>query len=785
MSALDRKLWRELWSLRGQVLAIAVVIAGGVSTLLMSLATLDSLTLTRDAFYRDYRFAEVFVSLKRAPESLREPIAAIAGVQQVETRVVAAVNLDIPDFADPATGVLVSLPEHDGLNQLHLLAGRLPEPERDDETVVSQAFAEAHGFGPGAQLSAIIDGRLQRLTIVGIAVSPEYIYQIKPGDLFPDFARHGVLWMNREPLARAYDMDGAFNDLLLTLTREGRPKDVIERLDVLLEPYGGRGAIERSDQLSDRYLDAELKQLAGMARIIPSVFLGVAAFLLNVVLGRLIGTQRDQIALLKAFGYSARQIGGHYVRWALVIILLGLVMGLGAGLWFGLAMAELYRGFFYFPYLEFSLRPPVIVAAVAVTLGAGLAGTLAAVRRAARLPPAEAMQPEPPPRYRPTLVERFGLQRFLSQPTRMILRHIERRPFKSLLSILGIGLACGILMVGRFQEGALDYLIQVQYGLAQRDDLTVTFSEPTSRRVVLELGAQPGVDRAEPTRQVAVRLRHANADQSTAIQGLEPDSRLRRILDDRLQVQRLPAEGLVLSDQLARLLGVGVGDRVEVEILEGRRERHRVVVAGLVREFTGLSAYMDLEALNRLLGEGEAVTGALLAVEPGARDRLVAELKAAPRVAGVTDRLTAIQSFMDSMTEIVLSFAFVSTLLAGSIAFGVVYNDARITLTERARELATLRVLGFSLGEITAILLGELALLTAIAIPVGFGIGWGLIALIVRAVESELYRIPLILEPSVFAFAATVILVAALLSGLLVARRLRRLDLIAVLKTRE
>lgn len=785
MSALDRKLWRELWNLRGQVLAIAVVIAGGVSTLLMSLATLDSLTLTRDAFYRDYRFAEVFVSLKRAPESLREPIAAITGVRQVETRVAAAVNLDIPDFADPATGVLVSLPERDGLNQLHLLAGRLPEPERDDETVVSQAFAEAHDFEPGAQLSAIIDGRLQRLTIVGIAVSPEYIYQIKPGDLFPDFARHGVLWMNREPLARAYDMDGAFNDLLLTLTREGRPKDVIERLDDLLEPYGGLGAIERSDQLSDRYLDAELEQLAGMARLIPGVFLGVAAFLLNVVLGRLIGAQRDQIAILKAFGYSAWQIGGHYVRWALVIILLGLAIGLGAGLWFGLAMAELYRGFFYFPYLEFSLRPQVIAVAVMVTLGAGLAGTLAAVRRAARLPPAEAMQPEPPPRYRPTLVERFGLQRFLSQPTRMILRHIERRPLKSLLSILGIGLACGILMVGRFQEGALDYLIQVQYGLAQRDDLTVTFSEPTSRRVVLELGARPGVDWAEPTRQVAVRLRQANASQSTAIQGLEPDSRLRRILDDRLQVQRLPAEGLVLSDQLARRLGVGVGDRVEVEILEGRRERHRVVVAGLVREFTGLSAYMDLEALNRLLGEGEAVTDALLAVEPGARDRLVAELKAAPRVAGVTDRLTAIQSFMDSMTEIVLSFAFVSTLLAGSIAFGVVYNDARITLTERARELATLRVLGFSLGEITAILLGELALLTAIAIPVGFGIGWGLIALIVRGVESELYRIPLILEPSVFAFAASVILVAALLSGLLVARRLRRLDLVAVLKTRE
>ncbi|HUF20663.1 MAG TPA: FtsX-like permease family protein [Burkholderiales bacterium] len=787
MSTLTRKLLREVWHLRGQALAIAVVIAGGVATLMMSLSSLDSLTLTRDAYYRDFRFAHVFGSLKRAPESLRESIEAIPGVQQVETRVVAAANLDIPGFADPATGLIVSLPDgrNAALNSLYVREGRLPDAGRDREVAVSAAFADAHGFRPGDRLAAIINGRLQNLEIVGVALSPEYIYQLKPGDLFPDYARYGVLWMNRTQLGNAYDMDGAFNDVVLSLTRDARTGDVIERLDALLASYGGLGAIGRDDQLSHRYLSIEMEQLRTMATVFPTIFLGVAAFLLNVVLTRLIGTQRDQIAILKAFGYSSVQIGLHYTQLVLMIIALGLLIGMVTGLWLGQMMAELYRSFFHFPFLEFRLRYQVISIGVLVTAGAGLLGTLSAVRRAIVLPPAEAMRPEAPPVFRATLIERLGLQRLFTQPTRMILRNIERRPLKAMLSVIGIAMACGILMVGRFQEGAIDYLIKVQYGFAQRDDLTVTFIEPTSRRVVHELAAVPGVDHVEPVRVAAATLRLGNASYRTGVQGLEPDSRLRRVLDDELRVFPLPPDGLVLNDFLADYLGARPGDHVTVEFLEGRRETLSVPVTGIVREFTGVAAYMEMSALNRLLREGAAVSGALLTVEPGFRESVVATLKDAPRIAGVTDRLTAIRNFYDSMANIVLTFAFISTLLAGSIAVGVVYNSARITLTERSRELASLRVLGFTRGEIAYILLGELALLTAAAIPVGFVIGVALVAYIVHGVESDLYRIPLEISRNVYAFAATMVAVSALLSGLIVARRLFRLDLVAVLKAKE
>lgn len=787
MSALTRKLLREVWHLRGQALAIAVVIGGGVATLVMSLSSLDSLTLTRDAYYRDFRFAHVFASLKRAPESLRESIEAIPGVQQAETRVIAAVNLDIPGFDDPATGLIVSLPDgrNAGLNRLYVREGRLPEAGRDREVAVSAAFADAHGFRAGDRLAAIINGRLQQLDIVGVALSPEYIYQLKPGELFPDYARYGVMWMNRTQLGNAYDMEGAFNDVVLSLTRDARTGDVIERLDALLAPYGGLGAVAREDQLSHRYLSVEMEQLRTMATVFPTIFLGVAAFLLNVVLTRLVGTERDQIAILKAFGYGSGRIGAHYAQLVLMIIALGLAIGIGAGAWLGQLMAEMYRSFFHFPYLEFRLRHQVIATGVLVTAAAGLAGTFSAVRRAMLLPPAEAMRPEPPPVFRATVVERLGLQKLFTQPTRMILRNIERRPWKAALSVIGIAMACGILMVGRFQEGAVDYLIKVQYGFAQRDDLTVTFVEPTSHRAIHELGALPGVEQVEPFRAAAATLRLGNAHYRTAVQGLESGSRLKRVLDDELRVFELPPDGLVLNDFLAGYLGARPGDRVTVEFLEGRRETHQVPVSGIVREFTGVAAYMDFDALNRLLREGSAISGALLTVEPGSRESVVAALKHAPRVAGVTDRLTAVQNFYDSMADIVLTFAFISTLLAMSIAFGVVYNSARIALTERSRELASLRVLGFTRGEIVYILLGELSLLTIAALPAGFAIGFGLIAYIVHGVESDLYRIPLVITPNVYAFAATMIVVSALLSGAIVARRLFRLDLVAVLKSRE
>jgi putative ABC transport system permease protein len=789
MKTLDRKLFRDLWHMRGQVLAIAAVIMGGVATMVMSLSTYDSLVTTRDRFYSEYRFADVFATLKRAPEPVAERLAALPGVERLETRVKAGVKLEVRGFSDPITGLLLSLPDvgEAQLNRLHIKRGRTVQPWSTDEVVLSDTFADAHHFQPGDTLAAIIKGKRKQLTVVGVAVSPEYVYQIAPGSMFPDFKRYGVLWMGRHALAAAYDMEGAFNQVSLMLARDAHEQDVIDGVDAILADYGGTGAYGWRDQFSNRFLSEELKGLKTMATVFPAIFLGVAAFLLNVVLSRLIALQRDQIAILKAFGYSNLAIGAHYVKLVLLMTVLGVTAGVALGAWFGHGLSNVYtETTFRFPYLDYRVSPQIVLIAFAVAGVAAVSGTLFSVIRAARLPPAEGMRPEMPVTYRTTLLERMGLQRWFSAPTRMILRHIERRPLKSLLTVLGIACACGLMMVGNYQQGAIDFMVDVQFRQASREDLALAFIEPTSGRALYELAALPGVDYVEGFRDVPAILRFEQYHYRGALFGIQPQGRLHRSLNRSLQPVAVPPGGVVLTDYLAtKILHVKPGDMLTVEVLEGNRPVRQVPVLGITQQYMGVSAYMQQDSLNTLMREGNTVTGAYLAVERGAETALYALLHDRPRVLGMVANAAAIKSFYATMGEFILFYNMVATLLAGAIGFGVVYNSARIALSERGHELASLRVLGFTRGEIAYILLGELALLTLVAIPVGFLVGAGLVGILVLAYDSELYRLPMMLTPLNYTTGAALVIVSALLSGLLLWVRLGRLDLVAVLKTRE
>jgi len=787
MKAIDKKLWRELWGMRVQIIAIAMVIVSGVGIFVMSLSTLNSLYETRETYYRNHHFAHVFASLKRAPLSLIKRIEEIPGVNKVETRVVAYVNLDVSDFNDPISAHLISLPNNSRglLNQVYLKEGRLIEPNRDNEILLSETFAKVHDLKLGDTLRATINGRRRNLTVVGLALSPEYIYQIAPGAMFPDYLRYGVLWMSRKPLASAYDMDGAFNDVSLTLRRGSSPQAVIDRLDTLLKDYGGVGAYARKEQLSNRFLTEELKQQRTMATVFPIIFFSVAAFLLNVVISRLISLEREQIAALKAFGYSDWAVGLHYTKLVLIITGIGVLGGIGAGVWMGKGMSNLYMDFYSFPFMIYVLKPHVIFSAVFVSVVVAMLGTLYAVRKAARLPPAQALRPEPPALFHPTIVERLGLQRFFSQPTRMILRHIERRPVKSLLTTLGISMACGTMMIGGFQEGAINHMVDVQYNMSQREDLIANYNEPTSQRSLYSLQSLQGVEHAEGFRSIAAKLLFEHRSFRTSVQGIQQDGQLMKLLDTKLNVIPLPEHGVILTDYLAELLQIKTGDNLTIKVLEGSRPTVQIPVAGTTKQYLGVNAYMQREALNKLLKEGNAISGAFLKVDEQYQNQVYRQLKNMPRIAGVVEHKSAIKAFYDTLAEMVLFFTFITTLLGGSIAFGVVYNSMRIAFSERSRELASLRVLGFTRGEIAYILLGELGILTLIAIPIGLLFGYGLCAYLAFEFDSDLYRIPLVLGINVYAFAALVVILSSVISGLMIWRNLGHLDMVAVLKTKE
>lgn len=783
MRALQIKLWRNLWTLKGQGAAIAAVIAIGVAMFVMSFTTVDALRLSQASVYQNQRFAHVFVSLKRAPEFVAERLLELSGVATLETRVQAPVNIQMEDFDQPITGLVLSIPDgqQPQLNRLFLRSGQLPDAQRSDQTLVSEAFADAHGLEPGDRLSVVINGRFQQLLISGVALSPEFIYQVRPGDIMPDFTRYGILWMNRSAVEAAFNMDGAFNSVALTLAPGHSAASVIVGLDHTLAPWGGLGAYSRDDQLSHRYLEDELSSLETMALVLPSIFIGVAAFLLNVVAGRLIRTQREQIAVLKAFGYRALSIAGHYSSLVLAVVLLGSVLGVILGAWIASALAGIYQDFFRFPWLEFSVRPTVVVMAVAIAGSATLLGTLNAVYRAFSLPPAEAMRPEPPASFRRTLVERLGLT-WLSQPSRIILRNLERQPVKASMSVLGISLAVALVMLTGFIQGSVAYMLDVQFRLAQKQDLTITFSEPAGHRTVYELGALPGVRYAEGFRHVPAILRYGHREYRGALQGYAPDSQLFTVLDADLQPVQIPGEGVLLTEHLGRMLAIRPGDSLQVSVQEGRRPELSIPVAGLVTEFIGVGAYMHRDTLTRLLREDDAISGALVAVEPQQQSQLNRRLERIPRIAGVNFRENVIAAFNETMDETVVMFTLFSMVMAGFIAFAVVYNNARIALAERGRELASLRVLGFTRAEVTFILLGELLLLTVIALPVGFGLGIGFAWLLTWGMQTDLYRIPLVMHPRTYAMGALVVLVATLLSSLIIGRSLAKQDMVSALK---
>lgn len=788
LTSLERKMLRDLWRTRGQAMAVVLVVACGVASFLTTRSAYEALKLSQEAYYDRYRFAQVFATLKRAPETLRAQIDAVPGVARVDTRVVVHVTLDVPGLAEPATGRVVSLPAHTlpVLNDVYLRRGRSLDPERGDEVLVSEAFATANRLEVGHTLGAVINGHWKRLRIVGIALSPEYIYEINGlGSVFPDNKRFGVLWMNRDVLSTAFNMEGAFNDLALTLLPGALEADVLFHLDRLLERYGGLGTYGRYEQISHRFITDEMANLRANAIIAPLVLLSVAAFLLHVVLSRLVSTQRDQIAILKAFGYSNLAIGWHYLQFVLIIVSVGAVLGVGIGLWWGAALTNSYTHFFHFPMLQYEVRFGLFVTSILVSSGAAMLGAITAVRRAVRLPPAEAMRPEPPARFRRTALERLGLQRFLSPVVRMILRNLARKPMHTLLAILGIAMAVSVLIIGNYFEDAVQYILEVQFRHVQREDVTVTFTESRPARARYEVAHLPGVLRAEPFRSVAARLRFTHHTRRAVVTGLMPAGVLRRLVDRDLRVRAIPPEGVVLTTTLATILGVRPGDVLTVDVLEGARPTLHVPVVGLLDELIGISAYMDIAALNRLMHEGGTISGAHLTIDPQHSTTLYTQLKRLPAVGGITFRQAAISSFEATVAENLRIFVRILIFFACVITFSVVYNAARIALAERGRELASLRIMGFTRTEIAVILFGEQAVLTLTAIPTGCLLGYCFCSLMPLAYDSELYRMPVLVTSSNYASAFVTVVIAALLSGLIVRRRLNSLDLIAVLKTRE
>lgn len=787
MRSLDLKLLRDLGAMKGQMIAVAVVMACGLMVMVMERSLVLSLETSKNEYYGAYRLADVFCDLKRAPNSLRSRLAQVSDVAVAETRVKGGAILDLPGMKEAAEGVILSIPDDhpQHLNLLHLRTGRLPISGNRGEAVVSDGFAQAHGFLPGDTIDATIYGARQRLRIVGIALSPEYVYELPPGGIMPDNLRYGVFWMSERELASALDMDGAFNNVVVDVAPGGDIRAVKADIDRILAPYGGLTAYDRTEQLSVKMVDDEIRGLRATAVAFPVIFLSVAAFMTSAALSRLVRLQREQIAQLKAFGYSSGAIGWHYFKFALVVVTFAITIGGALGMWFGSGMVGFYHPFFRFPSLVF--HPDWFSLLIGLLAGAGTSflGVLSAVRQAMKLPPAEAMRPEPPAEFKLSILERLGLQKLASPAFRMTMRNLERKPWQAFFTALGLAMATAIPIVSVSMGDGMDYMMDFQWRLAQRQDVTLSLIEPSSYGAMTDMRALPGVLSAEPFRVVPARLLYGHHDRRVGVTGLPRGARLNRVLDVHGEQVALPLSGVLLSSQLAETLGVQPGNTLRVEVQEGRRPVLETVVVGTITDFAGVGAYMDIDVLRNLMREGRTVSGAYLAVDDAHWDEFLARVKESPRIGSITTTRAARESYDKMMGEMMGITQAVFFFFAIVMAFGVIYNGARIALSERTRDLATLRVLGFTQREVASVLIGELALLTLLALLPGLFIGSQLTSVILESVSTETMRIPVVLTGRAYATAALIVLLSSGLSFAVVSRRIVKLDLLGVLKARE
>jgi putative ABC transport system permease protein len=788
MSLLDRKLLRDLRALKSQALAVALVMACGLAMMIMTRSLILSLETTRDTYYSENRFAHVFARLKRAPNAVREQLVAIPGVATVQTGIAIQVTLDVPGLPEPAVGLINSLPERGEtvLNRPYVRAGRLPLGHTTrGEMAVGEAFADAHGLKPGATVSAILNGTKQTFHLSGVMLSPEFIFEAPPGAALPDNKTYGVFWMPYKELATAFQLYGAFNNVALTLAPGAAEGEVIAAVNRVLAPYGARGAYGRSNHPSHRRVDDEIRVLQGLSVAFPLVFLSVAAFMTNSVMSRQIALQREQIAMLKACGFSNAQVGAHYFKFSLAIVVVGIGVGAVGGITLGQRLVEMYHLFFHFPQLDFVLDARVLFAAAAASALAAFAGVAGAVRRAVRLPPAEAMRPEAPASFRPAFFERIGGARWFSASFRMALRNIERRPIRSGLTCLALALATGILIVPNSFRDGIAYVIDFQWDIVQRQTVTLSLVEPGPARAIADFRHLTGVELAEPFRYVPVELSAGPISRRLSLQGLPARGTLSRVIDAQPKQLTLPARGVVISAKLAEILRVRPGDEVIAKVLEGRERELAIPVVGLAEDFAGMAAYMEITALNRLLLEGDRISGAHLVVGAGRWQEFLHAVKNTPRAAGCVIKNSIRDGFRKTTGESIGLLQKMYMMFATIVAFGIIYNSARISLSERARELATLRVLGFSRGEVGAVLVGELVLLTLVALPIGLVIGSLFAKGILTAVNTETVRLPLVLTASNYAFAVLVVASASALSALFAARKLAEIDLVSALKAND
>lgn len=788
MSVLNKKLWRDLWQSKGQVLAVTAVIACGIAVYVAFLSSYRNLVLSRDSYYSAYRFHDFSIQMEKAPETAVFKIKELAGVRNARGRIVKDVPLTVTNQGENKIARLISLPlmSQGIIDGLHLVRGRLLQDSAGDECVVNDKFFEANQLKMGDRIQVTANGRRQSLKIVGTAQSPEYIYTIRNvQEMVPNPNKFGIIWVQQEWAESQLNLRGAINEIVGEVYDSEQLNTLLDQAKELLKPYGIYARVKRENQLSHWYLKSEIDGLAVSATITPAIFLLMAALILVILLSRMVRREQTQIGLLKAYGYSNTQISMHYVKFASILGIIGGLIGEGVGQWMGRGMIQLYIQFYTIPILRYQFYPDLLGNAILISTGCALFSALLVVRSVVNISPATAMRDSPPRTAHKTLLEKIpALWNHVSFTNKIILRNIGRYPMRSGFTVLGVMLSTSIVMMGYFSGDAMNYMLEHQFEKVQREDVRVTFYREQGQNAWLEALRWPGVRRAEPLLMYPFEIKTAWKKKELLITGLPAQGRLFYLLDEDNHHVQLKTRGLTLMKINADELKLRAGDKVTIKPLIRLEKEHEVVIEQVVQQYVGAGAYMRHDALSRLLGESLAINALLLKLD-GPLAVLNAYLKEIPLVASVEVKQDALDNFNKTIGESMGISMFFLTLFAGVIAIAVIYNSTAINITERSREMASLRVLGYTTAEVGRIIFNENLFLSLLGLAIGLPFGHLMCKSMTAAYTTEVFRFPFYISSQTYWISGLTILGYVVITNVLSRKRIATLDMVEALKSRE
>lgn len=792
MRALDKKLWRTIRSTKGQFIAVVAVVMLGLSVYISMTTAYYNLERTQQEFYQENSFADYYIHVVNAPQEIIKQIEAVPGV----TKATGRIQKDVPVLKEQnqrATARVTSypMPLDTELNRIQLQSGRMFDqyPQSGGvEILVDPQYAEANNIQFNDQVIIVADGRQVPLTVVGIATGPEFGYSIQDtANLVPDYETFGIVMVPNNQAQQVLNLPGQVNQVLLALAPGADEAKVAQQVKDILEPYGVLADYAREKQLSHAILQGELDQLLTTSRSLPLIFLLLAAAIQFIILSRMVKSQRLQIGVMKALGYNNRQVILHYTGYAICVAVTGALLGTLLGLWFASGMSKMYSYYLNLPDTIGGISYPAILYGSLLSLVTATIAGLTATRSITAINPAESMRPEPPKGTGTILLESWTwLWSKLDSSWKMSLRTIFRNWVRSGITMVGVVFAVGLLVVSFFMNDSIDYMLDRHYQQEQHYDFLIRLGTPVKDYELNNIQRLDGVIRVEPILEIPVKMSYQGRTEDDLLVGLPADVSLKTLMDGNDQPLRLPEEGLLIDQRTAAKLGVGVGDRVTVETRLGLGPSHlaQITVTGINQQLIGGGSYLDLGRANRVLQESGLVTGAMLRVEPGKNDLVEAEMNEITGIASILSRHKELANFTKNMDTLIF-FTAVMITFAAVLGFAIVYNSAMISYTERKRDMASLRVLGYTTKEVSGLLFKETAIQSALGIALGLPFGYLMARSYVNAVSSDIFTIPVVVYPQTYLLSALGGIIFISVAHLLTVRGIKRLDLVEALKNKD